>query len=313
VKNRPDSRTCRSGALWVLSFLAFYASPVLSGVRHSGDVLWSEVSSIRLSAITPEEKSLALKRLYKRSLAEWIASLELQQEADLRMLFRMLKTSSFFAQAGDYDARSLYLHGMRDVLKELRRRNIAAESEVQAYYEALITARDFVASAELRQAYPKDDFYDYRHFEVTTAPGPGHPMGYVEHDGGLSLVEPTTPARGTYVVVVIGCHFAEDAASKVLRDAELAGMFNKSNVTWLISGAELDREVLTEWNRRFPMFPAMIAFDNAAWKGVDFTASPTFNVFRDGKVVESILGLDSTENVERLRRILASHDEEAEK
>lgn len=288
--------------------LACWATPAGCEARSSADDLLSEIASVRSSDLGPIEKALALKNIHAKSIAGRIERSGDESESDLRVLFRMLKTAIFFAQAGDYDAIKVYLNGMRDILKELRRRNISTESEVQAYYEGLITARDFIASAELKQAYPKDDFYDYRHFEAPAPASPGRPMGYVERDGGLALVEAAIPAKGTYLVVVIGCHFAEEAASKVLRDTELAAMFNRTNVTWLISGAELDRDVLTEWNRSFPMFPAMIAFDNAAWKGVDFTASPTFSVFHDGKVVESISGLSSAEDVERLRRSLASRD-----
>lgn len=288
--------------------LACWAAPAGCEVRPSADELWSEVSSVRLSDLGPIEKALALKNIHAKAIAGRIERSGDESESDLRLLHRMLKTAIFFAQAGDYDSRKIYLGGMRHVLKELRRRNVSAESEVQAYYEGLIAARDFTASAELKQAYPKDDFYDYRHFEAPAPASPGRPMGYVERDGGLALVEVAMPAKGTYLVVVIGCHVAEEAASIVLRDAELAEMFKRTNVTWLISGAELDRDVLTEWNRSFPMFPAMIAFDNAAWKGVDFTASPTFSVFRDGKVAESISGLSSAEDVERLRRSLTAHD-----
>ncbi|WP_170843563.1 hypothetical protein [Luteibacter sp. UNCMF331Sha3.1] len=265
--------------------------PFTAMAGESSPDLWSRVSSIRMAHTPVADKSAAFRRVFAESFAPRLENLIEVGDDELRRTFKVLGIMNFFAQTGDYEGRPLYLGAMGRALDEMSRRGSIADSEIDAYHEGLVVMRRFAAADILRKRYKGHDFADLTGFDATPDIDTSSPAGYsLSESGELRLSNVALPASGDYVVIVIGCHFAEDAARSIAGNGAVLKALSGMRTVWLMSGAELDKEVLLDWNRQFPMFPATIAYDNRTWSGVDFTRMPTIHVFKSGTLAHSFSG-----------------------
>lgn len=176
---------------------------------------------------------------------------------------------------------------------------------MDSYHDGLVVARDFKAAEKLKNDFAGLSLRDYRRFNPPAKIDRLRPSAFTaDGEGRLVLSNIDLPDDGAYVVVVIGCHFAEDSAREILKSEELATFMGSDRVLWVFSDLELNQQALNEWNKKFPRFKAMIAFDNALWTDVDFSAGPTFHVFRDRKLAGTQEGLDGTIGTSGLAKLL---------
>lgn len=278
-------------------FLALCALvPAAAQASDVGSSLWYELSTLRKKAVEVDDEARLVKEFYESTLSGKLNSLPGQKETDLHDLFKVLDVAAMDASVADYASRPIYANGMAKVFDELGRRRIQTKHEVESYYEHLVARRDLKAAEGLRRSFRDIDLRDYTAFKtrshVDTSKAAAYTLG--EHDA-LELSTVNFPDDGNYVVIVIGCHFAVDAARVLMADERVSHVLAGERVFWILPDSTLSRHTVEEWNNQFPKFKAMVAYDNASWTGVDFSATPTFNYFHKGVVVETVNEWDSEE------------------
>jgi hypothetical protein len=284
-----------------------FAVPVLY-VAHAVPVgsLPESISRIRQEAREPTDRIRLINQLFDRSLRDRLNDTSVLTAAELHDLFGAMSMAAQLAAVSDYTRRSIYLEAMGTALEELNRRGGAERREVESYYQQLIRMRSFSRISPFAEAYMRADLMSHNAFELS-GEDEKTVMGYaIDRDGKLAPSVTAPPARGGYVVIVVGCHFAEDAALALLADSRFRTALEGRRVFWLFSQGELDTAALQAWNQQFPSIPALIAYDNARWRGVDFSSTPSFNYFLDGQLVSMSQGWDAEDGVGEVLMSLAA-------
>ena len=108
------------------------------------------------------------------------------------------------------------------------------------------------------------------------------------------------------VLVLSGCHFANDAARDIAADPVLGPAFAR-HARWLaLPPGEEDFAQVAEWNRSHAPQRMEMVYDRAEWKLFDRWLMPTFIVLRDGREIERFSGWPSEETGERKARLIAA-------
>jgi hypothetical protein len=265
----------------------------------------AEIAIIESGHDSTTLKSKAMRSIYESSLRHSLASLKSSDATALHDLFHSLSTAYSYALTGDYGSRSTYLAGMGQVLSELARRGEQDADEVDGYYESLVIARRFEDARRLRREFKGTAFRDYARLSNGGPIDSGAMAAYAAvSEGDIVLSHVEVPSDGNYVVVVIGCHFAVDAARAIAKNPELLGPMSSGRVFWVFGDSELDQQRLNQWTREFPQFKARIAYDNAGWPGVGFGATPTFHFFKGGNLVRTNEGWGGASDEEELKKAL---------
>ena len=97
------------------------------------------------------------------------------------------------------------------------------------------------------------------------------------------------------VIVAAGCHFSEDAARDIAGDPVLGPVF-ATHARWLTAEPGSEKlEALADWNRNHPQTQILPMYDRSEWALIEQWVMPTFVVVKDGKVVDSVDGWDTTD------------------
>jgi hypothetical protein len=296
----------RKPSLRLVSFAtALFSASGAATSAQSEQSVWSAVSEINGNGAEVSEKAPAIYALFEKAILPRLGSLKSKDDEAVHELFRSLQTAYFYARAGDYAHRETYKEAMGGTLAELHRRGIQDADEVDSYYDGLFAAREFDAARQLKAEYAGLSFRDYARFDTRQDIDSSKPAGFAPiDDGRLSLSNIDLPSDGGYVVVVIGCHIARDAAQAIAANKGLADAMAADRVLWLLTDLELSQQSLNDWKQEFPEFKAMISYNNEKWTDVDFSASPAFHFFRDGKLVEIQVGWDGPSSESSLIRSL---------
>lgn len=261
------------------------------------------------------DKVRAIRRFHDEKVSVLLGQLVHLKDEDLHELFSVSHVAAQFASVGDYANREVYAGDMERVLAELQRRGVARPDEVEAYYDYLLIRRDFAGMSAIKQHFGSAGLWDYSAFSDAGKVDASRPAGYVARgESQLRLTAVSLPDDGRYVVIVIGCHFAFDAAKALAADKRLADVLAGERVFWVFDESQLDKDAVGRWDTSFPGFRSMIVYDNAAWRGVDFTSTPTFSYFDGGRLVHVETGwdgeagvLDVTRSLERIGLLAPQH------
>jgi hypothetical protein len=285
--------------------IAVFSFLVMPGAAYTAsqvdDRLSGEFAALRAQSGASTSPSAVFATLYEGSIARALAQLPGLADSELLGLFRVLEEGSFYAFFEDYERRKAYLGDLARTFDALRRRKALDSEDVETFYTRLVVLREFDEAAKIAHEFTGTGLPNYSAFRTRAGALTAGPSGYTL--GARGQVEWKTaalPADGNYVVIVVGCHFADDAARALAADKRLADVMASGRVIWLFSAYTLEAEALTQWKQEFPRFAALIAYDNARWSGVDFGSTPTFNYFRSGKLVQSKAGWNATDGVVRM-------------
>lgn len=276
------------------TLFAFMLSiPAAATLAESSSTPWEETLRIRNARTETLEKAEEMNRLYRRTVAERVAEMRESSTDEVHDLFRVIETADFYAQFADYASRDTYLEAMGRVAGELDRRKSLDVAEIESYYDRLLGARKFDQAAGFRRTHVATDLAPPPAVFESTAFDASHAASYRMSKDGRMTLSNVDLDDGAYVVVVVGCHSAQEAARSILKHDSLNDAFRRRKVHWVVAASTpLDPEEFEEWNGEFADFPLQIAYSNAAWKSVDFSAMPTFHFFKGGKLVDTHSGWD---------------------
>lgn len=227
---------------------------------------------------------------YRRLLSHYqnVNTLQHLRNADLQILFNITPTVS------SLNVENIQLR--RDVVlefHELEHRHIATQSNVQEMYISYIEARMFQDARRFAGQHPKADLSPVPGFKQARALPAGVPTELVVSTTKREMVrQPVYLDRGARIVVVATpeCHFARHGLLAINADFQLKSVFGKYAV-WLAPGYYgLDFDTYQKWNRQHPEEQIGIAYRRSEWPMITYWALPTFYFFKNGKLVEQLIG-----------------------
>ena len=177
---------------------------------------------------------------------------------------------------------------LADTLAELESRGKQTDSLVKRTYTVYLKARDFAAARAFQKAHtaiiknpPPDIIYkderkasSFKVFEVGVS-SRELAVNALPIKDGSSLVICTDP----------DFTYTEEILKALASDTELSKHFDK---IYLITDYFEPEKVLT-WNKKHNI-SCSIAYSQEDWQGVDFLRMPGFYIYKDGKIIHSVIG-----------------------
>ena len=102
----------------------------------------------------------------------------------------------------------------------------------------------------------------------------------------------STPV-GTRVILMVGptCHFSLDALNEIASNRVLRAQLIGADLLILTPPrSTLQLPSIGQWNTRHPDLSIRIPYEREGWSDIDIALVPQFLIFRDGKLVQRIVG-----------------------
>lgn len=222
-------------------------------------------------------------------------------DAALRERFDAAEVAAFYSYDKDI------VQEMADLLAELKVRKAAKSSDFQAMVGSFILTRQFDRAKALQSTL--EDARGLSVPQVVDAPTLDRARPSVLLVEERKLIR-KNPELGTAYVVIVAhplCHFTQNASKAISSDPRLGAELG-THALWLVPPERgLRMSLFEEWNAAHPNQQMMLAYDVAEWPQIASWSTPTFYFFRNGKLVEKVVGWPSDgSNLEVLRKAVSN-------
>lgn len=205
---------------------------------------------------------------------------------DLGAYFSAAHILAFFSKAPDD------LGLMEAAFHGLESRGLLSPFDVRTMHGEYVRYRLFARATALASRHPDLDLEPLPPFSGLDGEFHGPTVLDLGEDGSVSRVAAELPGRGPYVVVAAHplCHFSENAVRAIQQDSALAGLFAGRTLWLMPQDGHLDLDVVRDWNRQFPDYTMRWAWRTSDWPMIKRWATPNFYFYRDGKLVDTVIG-----------------------
>ena len=208
--------------------------------------------------------------------------------------------------AGLANDRNIAKHA-RAIFDEMADRSLLAEKRYADMQQLYVNLRDFQAARAFHAAFGERHSLDAIP-EISSVDGFEPAKRSILVPVGKDALQHRNfdAALDDFVLVVADplCHFTLDAAIAIGNDAGLHAYFAEHSRWMAPYGVRLDTSLIDTWNGRFPAHPMVLVDDIGTWPDIDFWGTPTFYVFVQGRVVETIRGWPREGRADELKRAL---------
>ena len=266
-----------------------YAHEMETGKIGSGTILFANRIGTAYEALLESEVERT------RTLAD-------ETEDDLRSFFRASSVAVF------YTGNPAYLDLMERSLAEIERRNIMSTGLQTQMYEAYVRTRRLDAASDLAA---RGGLQDVRSIpSITYAPKleMEKPAWFrLEGNSDSLLLENPALDPQLQVIVTTGafCNPSHRALREIHQDKALAGLLARHALWVMPADAAIHSAVLKQLTTDYPEFRFGIAYGKRNWPMVDNWATPVFHVFKDGRLVDQVVGWPEGGRAEALRKALS--------
>lgn len=184
-----------------------------------------------------------------------------------------------------------HLRDMQKAFDALEQRHLAGTTEATHMYEAYFQARHFDDMARFRAAHPTAPLEAPTRLASKASPFGSHRMLKVL-DAGTVEAQRVDLSKGAHIVVIgnPGCHFTQWAVEAIEHDPALGAVFN-GHAVWLSpADGNIDLAPFAAWNKAHPATRIDLVGTEAGWPEVGAWQTPTFLFFKDGRVVDRVIG-----------------------
>ena len=215
-----------------------------------------------------------------------VGALEQLSDEELKAYFSATHILSFFSK----DIGDLAL--MEAAFEALEARKLVSPVDLNTMYGQYVAARAFEPAAAFAARYPDADLERLPRFGALDGDFRGPTVMELGQENTVSRVEVAIPGDGPYVVVAAHplCHFSENAVRAIEQDPELANLFAGRTLWLMPQDGHLNVDVVREWNRQFPDYTMRWAWRTSDWPMIKRWATPNFYFYRDGKLVDTVIG-----------------------
>jgi hypothetical protein len=240
----------------------------------------------RESAGKPGRTS-ALARVYAERVRPFQSSEKLAT-LSRRDLDAALRAASSMAY---YDPTPERVVDLRMDFAEVERRGKATPDQIMAVYEALYQARQFSEMAAFKNAHADADLPAPI---ASTAPidlAARHTVLIVD-DAHTVTPRAASLERGVNIVVISnpGCHFTQWAIEAIEQDPNMKALF-AAHSTWVAPpDRNIDLAPFVAWSEKHPEAKIGLAGSEVGWPEVDVWQTPVFLYFKNGALVDEVVG-----------------------
>ncbi|MBV6810201.1 hypothetical protein KWH19_10400 [Xanthomonas campestris pv. pennamericanum] len=250
---------------------------------------------------------------YRRLVGPKLSSIDALSMEDIHVLFELSAELAFYSNLYKGGSDVTYPRDMRRAYAILSKNGRQTGSDKLAMRETLEQYRDF-RSAEIISGYRSNVILKRDDLGYVINPKPyrgdsSRPVLSFSGDSKKFEISGKKVSKEFQIIVLGGCHFASDAATRIDADDEISSAFEKANAIWIASSTTpLSVEDFSNWQSDHPRQKLVIAFSNLDWPGVRFDSIPAFHLFRKGRLVAVLTGWSSDEkSLNDLRSILAKN------
>lgn len=214
------------------------------------------------------------------------SDLELLSNYDLRIYQRASRTLAFYTHD------SQFLRRAERAFVKLEQRNVVTQHDFSSLFRAYVQFRDFDRAAALALRHIGMEHEALPEFTGLDDALTGPTVLTLRKDGVISRVPAGLARSGPQVVVASHplCHFSENAVRAIAQDADLAAMFHGRTLWLMPQDGALNLEAVSEWNIQFPDYEMRWAYRTGDWPMIKRWATPNFYFYRDGELVDTVIG-----------------------
>ena len=251
-------------------------------------------------AVQPHQaRAEAIRDRYR----ELLVPLDPQDLADRDMDALLVASMTAAGLAND---RAIAKHALA-IFDEMAKRSLLIERRYGDMQQLYVNLRDFEAARAFHAAFGDEHVLNPVP-DVLPAAGfdPARRSVLVPVGMGALQARNFDATQDDFVLVVADplCHFTQDAANAIGLDPDLHAYF-ANHSRWVAPyGVRLETRLVDAWNARFPAFPMVLVDDIRTWPDIDYWGTPTFYVFVQGQVVETIRGWPGEGRADELKRAL---------
>ncbi len=250
---------------------------------------------VALDAVLEVERALPfdadpgppLKEAFANNFGQVSAStLEQVSDDDLKAYF----SASYLLAFHTKDIGDLAL--VQAAFEALATRRLERPFDVKMLYSQYVAHRAFELARSLVARYPEVEVEALPRFAQLEGEFHGPTVLELGDDGIVSRVPAGLPDRGPYVVVAAHplCHFSENAIRAIRQDPQAAGLFAGRTLWLMPQDGHMNLEEVRDWNTEFPDYAMRWAYQTSDWPMIKRWATPNFYFYRDGTLVETVIG-----------------------
>lgn len=226
-------------------------------------------------------RGAAMARLYHSHFPSGISS-KAEGNDDLGLLYRAASSTTTYSKDPEI------LEVTRDAYARLSRQGLDTRARAMDMMELLLGMDRMDDARALAVAAPEHDLPLLPPTRDETSNR--HDTSVWDLDVPDALVRRHISLSPERIVVraSLGCRFSLAAAEAIAADPELGPLF-REHAVWLAAPAELiGYEHLRAWNREHPDTPLVVAANTADWPEIEWELTPTFHIFRDDELLDSV-------------------------
>lgn len=240
--------------------------------------------------LSNEKKITALEEQYAFSVAPLASRLELLSDAELLVAFNAANMLAVYTIFFNEDNNHYYVKSMSRFYAEMRDRGADTSGVAANMIDAYVAARDFSSAQKLIAAEARN-LAGLPVVERAQSFDPNKPAAFYPVGDHRVSLRNFDLHSGKVIVIVSGCHFADDAIADINASPILASAFARAKTIWILP-ADRNFEIaeISKWSRSHPSASMAIAYKHAPWKGVDFSRMPNFYFYNDGELIATHAG-----------------------
>jgi hypothetical protein len=177
------------------------------------------------------------------------------------------------------------------IYEALEKRGWAVPAQTSNLYDQLIDEREFDRGRSLLARHPDAAAQPLPEIGVPNPIPESAPKAYeVSADGKKARLLPMKLDGGPSVIVVVSCHFSDDAISAIEKEPILRDVFEKHSL--LIAPQDQLRAApdMASWNARHPGLKAFVVYKESEWPRIKSWDMPHFYFMNRGRVVYDFSG-----------------------
>lgn len=252
----------------------------------------------------------AVQRLYDLHVGPALDDLGRLPASELASAFEVLDRVALYALLTAPDRMPHYLDRMQALVDALGARGMLTQTQLQTTFDTAIAMRQIDVATSLRERFPQFPL-DGTIPKITKATDfdPIAPA-VLEWQEGDTLLARNVDRSGVHFVTIVGCRASQRAIEELNALPEVVKSFESAPAFWLIPAERgTDPAFLREWNSRFPQQPAMFAYANGPWAGVEFHLMPHFQRFDGLKRVTRLQGWTRGGGAKQLEPVLTGREQ----
>lgn len=282
----------------------------LTGCSGSSEVMRpyiSDLGRIENGKAHPDEKIPLLKALHERAMGQGRAiGIKHLVDSDLKSLREINSALNFYA------AEHASVEDTRTIFEELEMRRMDSAAARQELIDNYVAAREFERADEFWKLSPHLALRKPPMFR--DASGTSTPRTLLRvSGGGTVLTRHDYSLDGESRIVVLSspnCGFSQMAAKSISDDADISQIMKRESV-WIVSQQEAATlPAIEAWNVKYPALHMELAYKNSEWPEAARWQSPSFLIYKNGKLASVIVGWPGDEQKTRLRAALGQSGSE---